>query len=330
MSQSFIEKSTAEPTRRAQISQSSPQKNSSSQSPSTKSKVQKDDKSKSVKETASKSTKEVTLSKKEVHKDAVINSPPSKKSKSKEIDNAVAAKDTKSNKNTKQSSDKKSNQALNGTPMENKLVERTNSNGILPNVPKSKQETVVKAATVTDTFSPRKTRSRAAKNVIVTDAQVKAKPKLKLPQFDGANDIPKENKKSKAKTRAKPKDLSSDDDFDPVPVKKVRNKITPQKIENKHLSKAKQIDRRVFSTDEECDEELNTNRMNFWVEAYSEAEKKWVVIDPVKKKVDCPEHVRVSYFDVFLYKYYYIRYFGERMGRCGIISRIYQIMELSF
>lgn len=299
MSPSFIEKNTAEPTRRLrQPSQSSSQKHSS-QSPSTKSKPGKDEKPKPTKETASKSTKEVILDKKSSNKrhiSAKTDSSPNKQSKSKEIDNAAPTKDSKSKKSTKQSSEQELNHVLQGTPIKNRLVEKTNANGTASNAEvKPKPETIVKMSTsVATAFSPIKTRSRANKTAITADAQLKAKSKLKLPQFDGANDIPKETKKTRAKPRAKQKDISSDDDFDPVPVKKIRAKITPQKIENKNLSRAKQIDRRVLSTDEEFEEEPNTNRMNFWVEAYAEKEKKWIVIDPVKKKVDSIDHVRVS------------------------------------
>lgn len=130
------------------------------------------------------------------------------------------------------------------------------------------------------------------------DDGLKANVKLKLPQLDGANDV--NNKKAKAKTKAesrpKPKDDSnSDSDFEPAPQKRVCPKITPVKPVNKNLAKAKKIDNRVFSTDEEHvdDADANTLKMNFWVEAYAEKEKKWITIDPAKKKVDCADYVRV-------------------------------------
>lgn len=157
-------------------------------------------------------------------------------------------------------------------------------------VPRSKR--VHKKSTTT--FSPRKTRS--VRNGEVTDVS-KAKTKLKIPQLDGADDKPTK-KKPKATVKPRPKQSdgsNSDSDFAPSPPKRVRAKITPKKLVNKVLARAKQIDRRVFSTDEEIEDDSNAvNRMNFWVEAYAEKEKKWVVIDPVKKKVDCADHVRVS------------------------------------
>lgn len=133
--------------------------------------------------------------------------------------------------------------------------------------------------------------------------KAKAKAKLKLPQLDGANDIndKKSKAKIKAKSRPKPKgDSNSDSDFEPVPQKRVRPKVTPPKLVNKHLARAKKIDNRVFSTDEEndadADADANTIKMNFWVEAYAEKEKRWITIDPVKKKVDSVDYVRVSHF----------------------------------
>lgn len=125
----------------------------------------------------------------------------------------------------------------------------------------------------------------------------KAKLKLKLPQLDGADDVAK-SKKIKRKP-AKQEDSGSDSDFAPSPPKKV-SKIPPKKPQPKVLGKLKKIDRRVLSTDEENDEEVsNTDRMDFWIEAYAEKEKKWIVIDPVKNKVDAVDHIRVSYVNSF-------------------------------
>lgn len=134
--------------------------------------------------------------------------------------------------------------------------------------------------------------------VAATGSGLKAKSKLKLPQLDGANDIDDKKSKSKAKAKSRPKpkdDLNSDSDFEPTPQKRIRPKVTPSKPVNKLVARAKKIDQRVFSTDEETDVEANTNKMNFWVEAYAEKEKKWITIDPVKKKVDSVDHVRVSH-----------------------------------
>lgn len=138
-----------------------------------------------------------------------------------------------------------------------------------------------------------------AKNVPNTGGR-NTRTKLKLPQLDGAHDMDEKTKsktKAKAKSRPKPKENSnSDSDFEAVPQKRIRPFVTPPaKPAHRAVSKAKKIDARVFSTDdEEKDEEVNTIKMNFWVEAYAEKEKKWITIDPVKKKVDCVDYVRVS------------------------------------
>lgn len=141
-------------------------------------------------------------------------------------------------------------------------------------------------------FSPRKTRRQAAKL------------NLKLPQLDGAGDIPKKGtKRTNAKTQKKvdESDESSDDsDFEPSPPKRIRPKLPTKRVEKRRKSATKaetsiKLDRRVFSDEDDPEQEVpNTERMDFWVEAYAEKEKKWIVIDPIKKKVDCIDHVRVS------------------------------------
>lgn len=143
--------------------------------------------------------------------------------------------------------------------------------------------------------------------VTTTGNGSKAKAKLKLPQLDGAHDTDDKKSKAKAKAKSRPKpkdeDFNSDSDFEPAPQKRIRPKVTPPKPINKHVAKAKKMDNRVFSTDEEnnadIDMDANTIKMNFWVEAYAEKEKKWITIDPVKKKVDSVDHVRVSQFNIY-------------------------------
>lgn len=195
----------------------------------------------------------------------------------------------------------KPNQIIIGTPTKHKLVERTNSVDV-SSVAALKNKQVKKVSTVTaNAYSPRKTRSKATRNGDAIDVP-KVKTKLKLPQLDGADDVPlKRRTKAKVKSRSKKSDGSDSDDSDfaPAPPKKIKTPVankkpTPKRPVNKALARAKQIDRRVFSTDEELEEDTNPTRMNFWIEAYAEKEKKWVVIDPVKKKVDCVDHVRVS------------------------------------
>lgn len=278
MSESFVAKSTAEPTpKRADNSQKSPHKHSSpSPSPSSKTKkskhTQPDDKS------------NVSNQKDE----KILNG---KRTKAKEIGNTASTKNS-----SKKSNANDSNQ-LNGTPAKHKLVERTNSNEA-PN--KDKNTNSIKESVSTEkAFSPRKTRSKASK-IVEAAAGVKAKSKLRLPQLDGAHDDePTDKKRTTAKTKAKSRkkqdeESNSDSDFAPTPQKRIRAKITPQKPVNKALARTKRLDCRVFSTDDENDPDANTVKMNFWVEAYAEKEKKWIAIDPVKRKVDSVEHVRVS------------------------------------
>lgn len=142
-------------------------------------------------------------------------------------------------------------------------------------------------------FSPRKTRRQAAKL------------NLKLPQLDGAGDIPKKGtKRTNAKNQKKvdeSDESSNDTDFEPSPPKRIRSKLPTKKVDNRQKSNttantSRKLDRRVFSDEDDPEQDVpNTERMDFWVEAYAEKEKKWIVIDPVKKKIDCIDHVRVSW-----------------------------------
>lgn len=159
-------------------------------------------------------------------------------------------------------------------------------NGIKPKTTKLAKET---GSTVAP-FSPRKTRQQAAKSKI----------NLKLPQLDGGHDVVKKGTK-RANIKSKKTDSeesNSDSDFAPSPPKRIRSKVQSNKSGNQRKSNvantSKNIDRRVFSSEEDVDqEEVNTDRMDFWVEAYAEKEKKWIVIDPVKRKVDCVDYIRV-------------------------------------
>lgn len=277
MSHEFIEKNTAEPmTPKRKRETSSPLP----QSPATKSK-----KAKAEPSNAQPSNLQHTNN----HSPKIISN--GKKAKSKEIDIAVSPQVKSKKKNPNQNGEP--SQVLVGTPIKGKVIQRTNSAGVAPNLARLKKSNAEDAKPVA--FSPRKTRSKASQSNVVTNHTPKAKLKIKLPQLDGADDTATKKKtKTKAKARSKQEDSSEDSDFEPTPPKRIRAKTTPPKPVNKLLSKAKQVDRRVFSTDEETEDDKNTIRMNFWVEAYAEKEKKWVAIDPVKKKIDCVDFVKVS------------------------------------
>lgn len=281
MAQSFIEEKTAEPTsKRGQEKSSTNSKHSSHSSPSKSKKLESN-------HTSNKSNQ------------TVANSPKYNGKMTKSNENGNAAPSQGNSK--KQSQTVKTSQVIIGTPTKHKLVERTNNSPVVKSnaaAVKDKQTKKAIAVTTMTTYSPRKTRSKSTRNAEASDVSKANKTKLKMPQLDGADDVPLGKRaKTKAKAKSRPKqsdDSNSDSDFAPTPPKRVRAKIATQKPVNKSLVRAKQIDRRVFSTDEEIEDDSTANRMNFWVEAYAEKEKKWVVIDPVKKKVDCVDHVRVS------------------------------------
>lgn len=127
--------------------------------------------------------------------------------------------------------------------------------------------------------------------------------RLKIPQMDGGHDIGKRKKRTKLVKVSESSEQTSDcSDFEPVSPKRNRAKVNLDRSRSRSSSRSKSknaadrkksVDRRVFSTDDEAEAEENTNRMDFWVEAYAEKEKKWVAIDPVKRKVDCVDFVRV-------------------------------------
>lgn len=150
-----------------------------------------------------------------------------------------------------------------------------------------------------DMYSPRKTRSQRRRAI----------EKLKMPQFDGVDDSAEtKNTRSKRSLRSKPVREDSDSDFAPPPPKvkapKSRKSIkSPYFAENdkpksKLLDKVKRVDLRVLSTDEEdADVISNTNKettIDAWIEVFNEKDKKWIIIDPVKNKIDATDHVRVS------------------------------------
>lgn len=169
-----------------------------------------------------------------------------------------------------------------GTPTKHKLIERTNCANVVQ---------MKNGKNVSETFSPRKTRSVKATNIVATVTS-NARHKLKLPQLDGADDcIVAKIYKRKAKTKTKQNESENDSDFAPSPPKRIRTKLTPQKPVKKTSTKKTSNVQQSTDDDTEAD---GTNRMNFWVEAYAEKEKKWIVIDPVNKKVDCVDHIRVS------------------------------------
>lgn len=182
----------------------------------------------------------------------------------------------------------------------------------------------IKPAT-SQTVSPRKTRSRshwnastASKSSPANEApeleekrgRTKSRLCLKVPQMDGASEKLPAKKSADSKKmsgRAKTpyrKSSDSDSDFAPVPPKRVRSKATKPsepatKPESKVLDAVKRTDLRVLSTEDDDDAKrmrkaTKITAMDTWIEAYNEKDKKWIVIDPVKNKVDAIDHIRVN------------------------------------
>lgn len=123
--------------------------------------------------------------------------------------------------------------------------------------------------------SPRKTRASAKQ--------------LKVPQLDGADDIPK----SRNQKKAIKKGCTSDDDFE----------IPPPNKKQKHIDRVKNLDRRVLSPHLSCDDDdeetaetspSKSKNINMWVEVYCELEAQWVCVDLFKGKVNCIDSIRKS------------------------------------
>lgn len=319
MSESFVTQKTAAPTTKSIGSNHKSLTNPNASSPQLiKAKKTKDDSS------------SVTTSNSK-HSNHPVASTSShfngKITKTKKVDNADAQDSPKKN-STKQSSD--SSQTHTKTPIKHKLVDRTNDNDVakafsprktrskVSKIPddandasqKAKQPNKLNIETLNKNVAALLPDAKRAKAVGKTaddppatsatrNRRGTAKTKLKLPQLDGAHDIDEKKGKAKAKAKPRPKpkqdDSNSDSDFESVPQKIVRPKVAAVKVTKKTVPvKTKKLDNRVFSTDDENDTDTNTIKMNFWVEAYAEKEKKWIAIDPVKKKVDCIDYVRVS------------------------------------
>lgn len=183
---------------------------------------------------------------------------------------------------------------------------------------------------VSQVISPRKTRSQRSASSVTADnkekkelvgksSRAKRDLSLKVPQMDGASDkLPSkrsaESKKAKeASKSSQKKGNDSDSDFAPIPPKRVRSKplssshfAQTERPKSKVLASLKRIDLKVLS-DDDVHDEIGTQRlskitlMDTWVEVYNEKDKKWIVIDPVKNKVDAVDHIRVRIFQIFLH-----------------------------
>lgn len=173
-----------------------------------------------------------------------------------------------------------------------------------------KKQSAIPAADSQNVFSPKKTRSRTkalsgSDGPATSSASSQSKPtrnkkESSIPQFDGANDVPK--KSSTKKTRRRKDD--SDSDFEPNEARPTRTtaEIRPPKknLKSTLLDRVKHIDRRVLSTDDEGNDDSSasniaiTRATHFWPEIYCEKEQKWIAVDLLKAKVDAVETITVS------------------------------------
>lgn len=186
-------------------------------------------------------------------------------------------------------------------PRQRTVKKNENSEGS-SGIPTSVVSTSVKHRSAKPTehvFSPKMTRSRMAK-----------KSSLSFPQLDGGDDSVKKKTKSKQSSKSskrRKESDNSDSDFEPVskevkkrptPVQNLKSKIKPS---SKLIDRVKATDRRVFSTDEEDNEQTfdtisNGKAINFWPEVYCEKEQKWIAIDLRKSKINDVQSIVVGIY----------------------------------
>lgn len=183
---------------------------------------------------------------------------------------------------------------------------KTTETNLVPSLRKSRPRSKTIASS---TFEEKSASSVFTAKNINTDSDSpqpikKSRIRLKLPQMDGSNDVIRRKPRATAVEQSDESsgESSSGSDFQPASPKRYRSKVNLDRSKSKSRSmvnksltnKKKSVDRRIFSSDDEAAPANNTNRMDFWIESYAEKEKKWIVIDPVKKQVDCVDFVRVN------------------------------------
>lgn len=154
--------------------------------------------------------------------------------------------------------------------------------------------------------------SKAAQTKVETKKS-KATAKLTNPTVSASSS--KQNEPSTTKEKSKkvaPKrpaitNASSDSDFASTPKKKLNSSssATTEKPLPKAVEKLKKrIDRRVLSTDDESLEPpVKLDDMNYWIEVYSEADRKWICVDLFKLKVNCLDKLKVNLFHLIILFY---------------------------
>lgn len=149
----------------------------------------------------------------------------------------------------------------------------------------SKSNTQVDEKKLKLSVAPKNNRKRAAQKS--TKEEVVSKKSKKTPE---------------EKQKEEPVDESDDSSLKYFKAKSIQKKSTP-KAENKSSSKAststsKAVDRRILSSDTECDANAVTESpskkskgIDIWVEVYSENDEKWIAVDVHRGKIDCAKEI---------------------------------------
>lgn len=131
-------------------------------------------------------------------------------------------------------------------------------------------------------LSPTKTSASTSLSIQLSAAKTSASTYPVVSHLPSSSGIKRSLSSGAKRTKSTAKYIESDDDFSPSPVKKILKTAAKSTISVKKLpQKAKILDRRVLSTDDETDikSDKKIKGCDYWVEVYSEKSKKWCCID---------------------------------------------------
>lgn len=186
---------------------------------------------------------------------------------------------------------KKSDSSPSSSPTKPRIRTRsraTSKSVVIPQVDGANDEIFSPVAKRTrarsNTPQPEAKSTKVSKNSVDSpirpSTQKTSRNRLRVPMANSEELFAIDNTEKKTVTRAKKSPLRSSGVA-------VADESAPA-IKIPRLEAVKRIDRRVLSTDNE-EEKTNKNKTDFWVEAWSEKEEKWMCIDLFKSKVNSPD-----------------------------------------
>lgn len=212
------------------------------------------------------------------------------------IEGGVNGMPSTSTKNSEKSKKSKDN-VITSSPISKRTRRRDPINASKPST-----SSTVSAITTSSNTRKRKNRENS-NNIPQLDGGHELRPIKRKPNLSKLqNKTENEKTPDKKPTKYQGTD-ESDNDF--VPIKKVAkspsNLLSPNRADKKPQAKAvasqaktstKKVDRRVLSTDDECEIDRKKRGIDIWIEVYSEKDEKWLAMDIFKPKVNCVELLR--------------------------------------